>query len=108
MAEIERMYVPSLNKFKEHNKQLKDKITPEEWNNLWNILSHQADETAKQLKQLHDFVAGGGDVGELITLDGESIADILKDRETVEVGKVAPSEPKHNALWFDTEERNES
>lgn len=81
MATIDKKYIPTYNKFIQQNKQLKDKITPEEWNTLFNVLSKQADDTAEYTKKLHDFITGGGDVSEMVSLhqDAESLIDYINN-----------------------------
>ena len=68
MSTYNKRYIPSYNAFVAVNKQLKSKVTPEEWNNLWNIITAQVDTAVAQLKGLHDFLTGGGTVSELLTL----------------------------------------
>lgn len=52
-------YTPAYNLFIEQNKKMKDKLSPEEWNDIINILAAQADSTAVQVKKVHDYLSGG-------------------------------------------------
>lgn len=52
-------YIPSYNLFMEQNKQYKDVLSPQEWNDIINILAAQADSTAAQVKKVHDYLISG-------------------------------------------------
>ncbi len=49
-------YTPSYNLFIAQNKQYKDSLSPEEWNNIINILAAQADNTALQVARVHEYL----------------------------------------------------
>lgn len=83
MAEYLDDYIPSYNMFIAQNKQYKDILTPEEWNTLINTLSLQADNTAEQVKKIHDY---------LIETGGTNM---------VHVGSSPPDTVVINKLWFD-------
>jgi hypothetical protein len=47
-----------INGFADQMKQVKDRVSPEEWNSLWNIISSQANINALFINELKNFIIG--------------------------------------------------
>ncbi len=96
----DKRYIPSYNDFIAVNKTLSSRISPEEWNTLWNVISVQLDDVALQLKMLHDFLTGGGTVSELLSLPAGT-SNILEAAKVLGKIPMSTTEPTDDSsYWF--------
>lgn len=78
MPSIDTNQLVLFNNLVEQLKQKKNMVTAEEWNHMWNVLISQANENAKVIEDIRDFVAGR-DVGIIdLPQDFTSIVDYIQ------------------------------
>jgi hypothetical protein len=77
MGEYDTNYTPAYNRFVTQFKQYRDVLTPEEWNNIINVLAAQGDSHADQILKVHEYLSSGAAAS--IVLTNEDEPDILGD-----------------------------
>ena len=105
MTTIDTGLLIGFNHFAEQMKQMRNRVTAEEWNHLWNVMATQADQNATILKQLKEFIAGN-DVGVIeLPEDYTSLFAYIEDRTKnafIAYGPNPPEDAEEGTYWFDT------
>lgn len=78
---IDKKWAVVYNNLQTQNKQIKEIVTPEEWNTLFNTLANQADTVAEALDELKSFFIGKSESeGEFAVPEGyDSLVDFIMD-----------------------------
>ncbi len=93
------------NNFVEQMKKKKSKLTADEWNHLWNIISAQADMNAEVLESLKGFVIGNSE-GILTFPDNfNSLLEFLQaeinSKSKFSISEGEPLESKEGDIWIE-------